>query len=145
MYHIIGLAPEPPSFSVTELSTAVLAWPPRACIDCHIHPTASLHWQARICATHLEEWHQQLRTLETRFGVDLCVLSARIYDASISNSQPPLCYAFFDMDSTLIQQEVIDEIAREAGCFDAVAVKKKKRFLLHLASLCQRCLLQAGG
>lgn len=28
----------------------------------------------------------------------------------------------FDMDSTLIQQEVIDEIARHAGVVDAVSV-----------------------
>ena len=29
--------------------------------------------------------------------------------------------AVFDMDSTLIQQEVIDELARNVGCYDAVA------------------------
>ncbi|KAL1583377.1 hypothetical protein WHR41_08037 [Cladosporium halotolerans] len=36
-----------------------------------------------------------------------------------SHSQPGL--AVFDMDSTLIQQEVIDELARAVGCYDQVA------------------------
>ena len=41
----------------------------------------------------------------------------------------------FDMDSTLIQQEVIDEIARHAGVVDQVSVKLRLFFFIHLNTI----------
>ncbi|GAB7359609.1 hypothetical protein MBLNU230_g6793t1 [Neophaeotheca triangularis] len=54
--------------------------------------------------------------LQSRYGVELVIQPGELYKA---HRTPGL--AVFDMDSTLIQQEVIDELARAVGLYDQVA------------------------
>ena len=56
----------------------------------------------------------ELRDVEEKYGVEFVVLPSRI------RASPPRIAAF-DMDSTLIQAEVIDELARSVGKMDSVA------------------------
>lgn len=54
----------------------------------------------------------------------------------------------FDMDSTLIQQEVIDELARYAGVYDEVCAITNRAMMGEIdfrESLAQRCALLAGA
>ncbi|KAH9824557.1 Phosphoserine phosphatase [Teratosphaeria destructans] len=54
--------------------------------------------------------------LQAQYQVEAILQPGRLYAA---HKQPGL--AVFDMDSTLIQQEVIDELARAVGLYDKVA------------------------
>ena len=59
-----------------------------------------------------------IRGFESRYDLEI------IFDASPNasgNHQRPLGLALFDMDSTLINEEVIDELARSIGISDAVS------------------------
>lgn len=57
-----------------------------------------------------------LQTLQAQHNVDIILQPGLLYAA---HRQPGL--AVFDMDSTLIRQEVIDELARAVGLYDQVA------------------------
>ena len=54
--------------------------------------------------------------LETSHSIEIVLQPENLYR---EHRHPGL--AVFDMDSTLIQQEVIDELARSVGCYDQVA------------------------
>ena len=54
--------------------------------------------------------------LQQEYGVEVVAQPAELYEL---HKSPGL--AVFDMDSTLIQQEVIDELARAVGLYDKVA------------------------
>lgn len=56
----------------------------------------------------------ELRGIEEEYGVELVILPSE------TRSSPPRI-AVFDMDSTLIRAEVIDEIARSVGKMESVA------------------------
>lgn len=60
--------------------------------------------------------HHTVRALQQREGVEVVL---QPYDVYLRHKMPGL--AVFDMDSTLIQQEVIDELARAAGRYEQVA------------------------
>lgn len=63
------------------------------------------------------EWEvprKEVLTLATELGVDIVVMSEK----EARQTRKLVC---FDMDSTLIQAEVIDELAREWGVYDEVA------------------------
>lgn len=57
-----------------------------------------------------------LTEIEAKHNVEVVIQPAELYHHHL---QPGL--AVFDMDSTLIQQEVIDELARAVGLYDRVA------------------------
>ncbi|WPH01727.1 putative phosphoserine phosphatase, HAD superfamily [Acrodontium crateriforme] len=57
-----------------------------------------------------------IKSLQASNGVELVIQPSALYAA---HKTPGL--AVFDMDSTLIQQEVIDELARAVGFYDKVA------------------------
>jgi phosphoserine phosphatase len=57
-----------------------------------------------------------VQTLQRQYHVEVLLQPGPLYAA---HRQPGL--AVFDMDSTLIQQEVIDELARAVGLYDQVA------------------------
>lgn len=57
-----------------------------------------------------------LQTLQSQYHVEMILQPGPLYAA---HRKPGL--AVFDMDSTLIQQEVIDELARAVGLYDQVA------------------------
>lgn len=59
---------------------------------------------------------QLMQTLQAQYNVEFILQPGPLYAA---HRQPGL--AVFDMDSTLIQQEVIDELARAVGLYDQVA------------------------
>ena len=59
---------------------------------------------------------EPLQTLQAESNVEIILQPGPLYAA---HRQPGL--AVFDMDSTLIQQEVIDELARAVGLYDQVA------------------------
>ena len=81
----------------------------------HIHlGTRGPHLTWEYCKT-LREW-PNVQIFQQAEGVEIVFQPFENY---LSHRTPGL--AVFDMDSTLIQQEVIDELAREAGCHDAVA------------------------
>lgn len=65
-------------------------------------------------AIGLEALRRQLQLIADQLCVDVSVRSAADFGC-----MPRL--AVFDMDSTLIQAEVIDELARAAGCWSAVS------------------------
>jgi phosphoserine phosphatase len=60
--------------------------------------------------------HPTLTQLQAENGWDIVIQPASLYSI---HREPGL--AVFDMDSTLIQQEVIDELARAVGLYDQVA------------------------
>nr|POF13627.1 putative phosphoserine phosphatase [Quercus suber] len=60
--------------------------------------------------------HPRLQLIEQRDHVEIIIQPAILYEG---HRYPGL--AVFDMDSTLIQQEVIDELARAVGLYDRVA------------------------
>jgi phosphoserine phosphatase len=60
--------------------------------------------------------HPALAALQTEMSWDIVLQPTELYRL---HRQPGL--AVFDMDSTLIQQEVIDELARAVGLYDQVA------------------------
>jgi len=60
--------------------------------------------------------HPDLTQLQEENGWDIVIQPAELYSL---HREPGL--AVFDMDSTLIQQEVIDELARAVGLYDKVA------------------------
>jgi len=60
--------------------------------------------------------HPALAALQTEMNWDIVLQPAELYRL---HREPGL--AVFDMDSTLIQQEVIDELARAVGLYDQVA------------------------
>jgi phosphoserine phosphatase len=60
--------------------------------------------------------HSDLATLSTELNWDIVLQPTELYRL---HREPGL--AVFDMDSTLIQQEVIDELARAVGLYDKVA------------------------
>ena len=60
--------------------------------------------------------HPALADLQTEMGWDIVFQPTELYRL---HREPGL--AVFDMDSTLIQQEVIDELARAVGLYDQVA------------------------
>ncbi|KAF2163109.1 hypothetical protein M409DRAFT_68731 [Zasmidium cellare ATCC 36951] len=59
---------------------------------------------------------QSLHSFELRHNIEIIAQPSNLYHA---HKHPGL--AIFDMDSTLIQQEVIDELARAVGCYDQVS------------------------
>ncbi|KAK4495395.1 hypothetical protein PRZ48_013726 [Zasmidium cellare] len=64
------------------------------------------------CKTHI----QSLQTFEVDHALEIVAQPSNLHTL---HKTPGL--AIFDMDSTLIQQEVIDELARAVGCYDAVS------------------------
>ncbi|EMC98557.1 hypothetical protein BAUCODRAFT_66878 [Baudoinia panamericana UAMH 10762] len=58
----------------------------------------------------------RMTALQTRYDVEINMQPGSLYQA---HRRPG--FAVFDMDSTLIQQEVIDELARAVGLYDKVA------------------------
>ena len=68
---------------------------------------------AEVC-DELRRVRLDMSDFEARFGVDIVILPAFI------RSAPPQL-AVFDMDSTLIQAEVVDELARGIGKMEQVA------------------------
>lgn len=74
------------------------------------HP---LSLQACTLLTHTPA----LQTLQTTHAISLIIQPRSLH--SLHRTHPGL--AVFDMDSTLIQQEVIDELARAVGRYDRVA------------------------
>ncbi|EPS36818.1 hypothetical protein H072_9601 [Dactylellina haptotyla CBS 200.50] len=83
---------------------------------------------------------QSLRDFEHRFNIDVAI---QPYDAF----HTPKRLVVFDMDSTLIQQEVIDEIAAFVGVKDKVAEITERAMRGELdfsASLRSRCALLSG-
>lgn len=74
-------------------------------VSCNLGASAPLEWR---------DVTRALRPLQSRFGVDLAVLPA-----SPTRRVPRLLV--MDMDSTLVQSEGIDELAKEAGVGEQVA------------------------
>ena len=67
--------------------------------------------------------HHELRDFETRYELELVL---DLFTPLSEGSKPtcpyrPLRLALFDMDSTLINEEVIDELARSIGVYDEVS------------------------
>lgn len=74
---------------------------------------------AQVLELHLpdmasQDRRRELQELGQRWGADLALMGA-------AEKQPRRRLVAFDMDSTLIECEVIDELARRAGVGDAVA------------------------
>ena len=62
-----------------------------------------------------------LTAFEAAHSVEMVVALYSSKDQHFIDEQPRFDLALFDMDSTLIQQEVIDELARSIGLFPAVS------------------------
>jgi phosphoserine phosphatase len=88
--------PSNPEARVAELVISVGSTPSIAECKVFVNHAEADHWQAR--------------------GVQIVLQPSVLYDV---HRTPGL--AVFDMDSTLIQQEVIDELARVVGLYDKVA------------------------
>ncbi|WP_110688028.1 phosphoserine phosphatase SerB [Salinicola aestuarinus] len=73
-----------------------------------------LAWSLRGEPVDSESFHESALALAERFGVDIALQPVTLW----SGHRRLIC---FDMDSTLIQAEVIDELARRHGVFDEVA------------------------
>ncbi|MEO5657346.1 MAG: phosphoserine phosphatase SerB [Nitrospiria bacterium] len=79
------------------------------------HPINAIEYT--LTSSHPIDWRlatKRLRTLQGEFGVDLAVLPN---DATWRSKK----LLVMDMDSTLVQSEGIDELAKEAGVGDRVA------------------------
>ncbi|MFC0336239.1 phosphoserine phosphatase [Kushneria avicenniae] len=74
------------------------------CLDYHLHGES----------VDIEVLRQSLLALATEQGIDIALQE----DSPWRHQRRLIC---FDMDSTLIKAEVIDELARRHGVFDAVA------------------------
>ncbi len=111
------LAESDPSFAVEDAAAGLKTFGLRVtdrrtvaasrfhALACSLEATAPLDWRAITRA---------LRPLQTRTGVDLAVLPAD------PGRRAPRVLVM-DMDSTLVQSEGIDELAKEAGVGDQVA------------------------
>ncbi|WP_110674365.1 phosphoserine phosphatase SerB [Salinicola sp. RZ23] len=75
---------------------------------------ACLQWRLRGESADLQALRERMLALSERFAVDVTLQPAELW----SRHRRLVC---FDMDSTLIQAEVIDELARCHGVFDEVA------------------------
>jgi len=73
-----------------------------------------LEWQLNGYPQDLAKLHTDLQALAEPYSIDW------VYQKD-SSARENYRLAVFDMDSTLIQAEVIDELAREAGVFEQVA------------------------
>jgi phosphoserine phosphatase len=82
--------------------------------DQHPHPLASVELSVRGAVENLSELHAALLALGQVMDVDVSVQEDDIY----RRNRRLVC---FDMDSTLIQTEVIDELAAAAGVGAQVA------------------------
>lgn len=71
-----------------------------------------------VSLSECTQWTNSLdiKSLQASNGIELVIQPSALYAA---HKTPGL--AVFDMDSTLIQQEVIDELARAVGLYDKVA------------------------
>ncbi|KAK5163393.1 Phosphoserine phosphatase [Saxophila tyrrhenica] len=69
-----------------------------------------------LLGCHQKRTRSDIHAIETADGVEVIIQPLELYRL---HQQPGL--AVFDMDSTLIQQEVIDELARSVGRYDKVA------------------------
>jgi phosphoserine phosphatase len=67
-----------------------------------------------LCGAGIDALRDELPTLSAKWRVDLCL-------QPIADKKPRRRLLVFDMDSTLIQCEVIDELAARAGAGDEVA------------------------
>jgi phosphoserine phosphatase len=67
-----------------------------------------------LAGAAIERLHPDLLALSIRWGVDMCLQPA-------AEKRPRRRLVVFDMDSTLIECEVIDELAARAGVGDVVA------------------------
>lgn len=88
-----------------------------ACLDTGSAPEsnpACLAWELLGEPVSDEAFRESALALAERFGVDVGLQSASLWN----RHRRLIC---FDMDSTLIQAEVIDELARRHGVFDEVA------------------------
>lgn len=62
----------------------------------------------------------EIAEIESKWNVDI-VVQPDARPSAYQNGKRQIKLAVFDMDSTLIEQEVIDELAREIGKYDEVA------------------------
>lgn len=91
----------------------------------------------KVSAAHLKK---ELLLVATQVGLDIAVQ----VDGPYRKARRLIA---FDMDSTLIQHEVIDELAREMGVYDAVAKITEEAMQGHIdfrSSLTQRCAQLKG-
>jgi len=85
-------------------------------ITCVLELTMQLRHSPSLAECTKATQHPTLTQLQEENGWDLVIQPAELYRL---HREPGL--AVFDMDSTLIQQEVIDELARAVGLYDQVA------------------------
>ncbi len=78
------------------------------------HAPASVEFSVRGSVDNLEAMHAQFLTLAQTANVDIAIQEDNLF----RRNRRLVC---FDMDSTLIQAEVIDELAAAAGVGDEVA------------------------
>ena len=102
----------------SQLVKDTLTFIPRSAEECLLSPRVArlVYRPPRSQILDLRKFRQspQLVEFEIEHGVELVVLPS-------SPSPRPIRLAVFDMDSTLINQEVIDELARTIGKAPAVA------------------------
>ncbi|PJE79003.1 Phosphoserine phosphatase [invertebrate metagenome] len=85
---------------------------------------AGFDWDIAGAAKNYSALKQQVMDIGLKYGIDLSVqiLNTPSNHEDINRDVLPSCQlAVFDMDSTLIKAEVIDELARFAGVGDRVA------------------------
>jgi phosphoserine phosphatase len=109
----------------------------------HFHTVSIGEWTAFYCDTvniilreELTGWRKELRT----FSADI------LQSESLLQPDQQTLFAF-DMDSTVIQQEVIDELARAHGVYDEIASVTKEAMEGNLdfaQALRKRCSLLKG-
>jgi phosphoserine phosphatase len=104
------------SMNIAPVATRELPVPRSlsSCRRARIHHFDAVEGAAEGAVKDIGIFQAQLRGLSEESGLD-------IFWQSIESRQRPYKLAIFDMDSTLIRCEVIDELASEAGVGNAVA------------------------
>jgi phosphoserine phosphatase len=97
-------------------------------------------YQVRLTGRTTLSLHAMARRISTQFGLDVILQTEELY-------LTPKRLIVFDMDSTLITCEVIDELARENGVYDEVAAITESAMKGNLdfsQSLAERCMKLKG-